>query len=191
MQPSFSASKGVCDFLLFKNISRHMITFFVVLYRKIAWMENGINGYCKFGVLGRSPFGGLLRGALVGLERQIKGKPAGIRTSIFICLGTNLFISLGITHTGANVDVTRVLGQAITGIGFLGAGVIISREGHVLGITSASVIWILAGIGAMIGFAHYMAALIVTLFTILILIGVGLLENKILFLQRGVHSKKE
>jgi len=130
-------------------------------------------------------------GAAIGLERQLKGKPAGIRTSIFICLGTNLFISLGLAHSGENVDITRVLGQVITGIGFLGAGVIISREGHILGITSASVIWILAGIGAMIGFAHYMAAIIVMLFTTGILIGIGLLENRVAFLRKGVHSQKE
>jgi putative Mg2+ transporter-C (MgtC) family protein len=130
-------------------------------------------------------------GALIGLERQIKGKPAGIRTSIFICLGTNIFISLGLAHLTPTVDTTRVLGQVITGIGFLGAGVILSRDGRIHGITSASTIWILAGIGAMIGFAHYLPALIVTLSTLFILISIGFLENRVAFLRKGVHSKKE
>ena len=74
-------------------------------------------------------------GSIVGIERQIKGKPSGIRTSIFICLGTNIFISLGVANSTPNADITRVLGQVVTGIGFLRAGVIISREGLVLGIT--------------------------------------------------------
>ena len=82
----------------------------------------------------------IICGSIVGIERQIKGKPSGIRTSIFICLGTNIFISLGVANSNPNADITRVLGQVVTGIGFLGAGVIISREGLVLGITSAAVI---------------------------------------------------
>lgn len=92
-------------------------------------------------------------GTIIGLERQWRGKPAGIRTSILICLGTTLFIRLSVVHSGEYADPTRVLGQVVTGIGFLGAGVIFARGGTVVGITSAAVIWILASIGAMIGFA--------------------------------------
>lgn len=128
-------------------------------------------------------------GSIVGIERQIKGKPSGIRTSIFICLGTNIFISLGCVNKGANVDITRVLGQVVTGIGFLGAGVIISREGLVLGITSAAVIWILAGIGAMIGFGYFNEAIILSVVTLLILLGIGLIEDKFPSLRGGLYSK--
>lgn len=139
----------------------------------------------------------VLCGGIVGLERQMKGKPAGIRTSIFICLGTNLFISLGIAHSGQNVDVTRVLGQVVTGIGFLGAGVIISREELVRGITSAAVIWVLAAIGAMVGFNHFLEAIVITLLTLLILIGIGFFENQFSslrragYLQNHINSKKQ
>lgn len=131
----------------------------------------------------------IIAGSIVGIERQLKGKPSGIRTSIFICLGTNIFISLGVANTSSNVDITRVLGQVVTGIGFLGAGVIIAREGLVLGITSASVIWILAGIGSMIGFGYFSEAIILSLVTLLILLGIGFIEEKFPGLRGGLYSK--
>jgi putative Mg2+ transporter-C (MgtC) family protein len=130
----------------------------------------------------------VLCGCIIGIERQLAGKPAGIRTSIFICLGTNIFISLGVAHSGGNVDMTRVLGQVVTGIGFLGAGVIIAREGLVRGITSASVIWTLAGIGAMIGFGHFLEAVVITVLTVFLLIGIGVLEYRFSSLRRDVHA---
>jgi len=131
----------------------------------------------------------LLCGGIIGLERQIKGKPSGIRTSIFICLGTNIFISIGLANSGANVDVTRVLGQVVTGIGFLGAGVIIAREGLVVGITSAAVIWVLAGVGSMIGFGYFVQAIVISLTTLLILVGIGFIEKRSSSLQGGFYSK--
>ncbi|MFH2130636.1 MAG: MgtC/SapB family protein [bacterium] len=132
----------------------------------------------------------ILCGGMIGIERQIKGKPSGVRTSIFICLGTNIFISLGFANVGANVDVTRVLGQVVTGIGFLGAGVIISREGLLLGITSASVIWVLAGIGSMIGFGYFLESIVISVITLSILIGIGLIENRSPRLRGGVFNPK-
>lgn len=131
----------------------------------------------------------ILCGSIIGLERQIKGKPSGIRTSIFICLGTNIFISLGVANVNENVDITRVLGQVVTGIGFLGAGVIIAREGLVQGITSASVIWVLAGIGSMIGFGYLMEAIVISLVTLLILVGIGIIENSFSILRGGLYSR--
>lgn len=128
-------------------------------------------------------------GSIIGIERQIKGKPSGIRTSIFICLGTNIFISLGIANINPNADITRVLGQVVTGIGFLGAGVIIAREGLVLGITSAAVIWMLAGIGSMIGFSFFIEAIILSVVTLLILLIVGLIEDKFPGLRGELYSK--
>ena len=132
-----------------------------------------------------------LCGGIIGFERQIRGKPAGIRTSILICLGTSIFVHLGTTFGGANVDPTRVLGQVVTGVGFLGAGVIIAREGLVKGVTSAAVIWVLAGIGAMIGFRLFGPALALSVVTVGILTGVEILENSIRRLRRGVHASDE
>jgi putative Mg2+ transporter-C (MgtC) family protein len=129
-----------------------------------------------------------LCGGIIGFERQIRGKPAGIRTSILICLGTSIFVHLGTTFGGSNVDPTRVLGQVVTGIGFLGAGVIIAREGLVKGVTSAAVIWVLAGIGAMIGFGLFLPAIALSLVTVGILTGVEVLENSFRRLRRGAHA---
>ncbi|MGA1797106.1 MAG: MgtC/SapB family protein [bacterium] len=132
-----------------------------------------------------------LCGGIIGFERQIRGKPAGIRTSILICVGTSVFVHLSTAFRGPTVDPTRVLGQVVTGIGFLGAGVIIAREGLVKGVTSAAVIWVLAGIGATIGFGYFSAAIALSAFTVAVLTGVQLLENSIRRLRSGVHARDE
>ena len=84
----------------------------------------------------------VLCGGLIGIERQLRGKAAGIRTSILICLGTALFVSLGASLPSDRVDPTRVLAQVVSGIGFLGGGVILARKGLIVGVTSAAVIWV-------------------------------------------------
>jgi putative Mg2+ transporter-C (MgtC) family protein len=119
----------------------------------------------------------ILCGGIIGLERQLRGKAAGIRTSILICLGTEIFVSLGASFGGERVDPTRVLAQVVTGIGFLGGGVILAREGLVVGVTSAAVIWVLAALGALIGLGYLAAAIILTLATVGLLLGVELLES--------------
>lgn len=128
-------------------------------------------------------------GGIIGLERQLCGKPAGIRTSTLICMGTYLFVAIGSQAAGQGGDPSRVVGQVITGIGFLGAGVILTREGVVIGVTSAATIWVLAGTGVLIGSGHNLASIIVALLTIGILIGVNLLETIFTGLQRGVHGQ--
>jgi putative Mg2+ transporter-C (MgtC) family protein len=119
----------------------------------------------------------ILCGGIIGLERQLRGKAAGIRTSILICLGTELFVSLGASFGGERVDPTRVLAQVVTGIGFLGGGVILAREGLIVGVTSAAVIWVLAALGSLIGLGYLPAAIILTLVTVGLLLGVELLET--------------
>jgi len=130
----------------------------------------------------------VLCGGIIGLERQIRGKPAGIRTNILICLGTTIFVQLSTILQGPNVDPTRVLGQVVTGIGFLGAGVIIARGGHVMGVTSAAVIWTLAGIGAMIGLGRFVPAIILSLITVGILTGIEVLEERVPRLRGEEHA---
>src|SRR3989338_6783655 len=98
-------------------------------------------------------------GMVIGIERQRHNKPIDVRTSVLICLGTMTFIYLG-GLLGGEKDATRVLGQVVTGIGFLGAGAIITRQGLVVGMTSASVVWVLAAIGAAIGFGQYAIGII-------------------------------
>lgn len=119
----------------------------------------------------------LLCGSAIGLERQLRGKASGVRTSILICLGTALFVSLGATTSPDRSDPTRVLGQVVTGIGFLGAGVILTREGRVLGVTTAAMIWVLAAIGGLIGMGHLSSAIVITLVTLAVLLGVEGVES--------------
>ena len=83
----------------------------------------------------------ILCGGIIGLERQFRGKTVGVRTSILICLGTAVFIGLGAAASGGAGDPARVLGQVVTGIGFIGAGVIISQGGEIRGVTTAAGIW--------------------------------------------------
>jgi putative Mg2+ transporter-C (MgtC) family protein len=130
----------------------------------------------------------VLCGGVVGFERQMRGKPAGIRTNILICLGTTIFVKLSTLFGGQNTDPTRVLGQVVTGIGFLGAGVIIARGGHVKGVTSAAVIWTLAGIGAMIGFGLFAPAIALAAVTVGILTVIEFLEVSFRRLRSGEHG---
>lgn len=127
-------------------------------------------------------------GWLLGLERQLRGKPAGMRTSILICMGTQFFVALGASFGTPNVDPTRVLGQVVAGIGFLGAGVILTREGLVIGVTSAAVIWMLAAMGAMIGLGYIVSAVVAAVVTLVILVGIEKLEVTYRALRRGVHG---
>jgi len=131
----------------------------------------------------------VLCGLIVGLERQLSGKPTGIRTSSLICLGTYIFVAASHMLQGGNIDPGRIVGQVITGIGFIGAGVILTRQGVVIGVTSASVIWVLAGIGILIGFDRYAAAILLSILTVGILIGVNLLEKTFVHLEKGIYSR--
>ncbi len=124
-------------------------------------------------------------GGLVGLERQFRGKPIGIRTGILICLATASFVELGVAIQDTRGDPTRVLGQVVTGVGFLGAGVILSRGGEVLGVTSAAVVWLLAAIGSAIGLGRPGEALALALVALGILTGVRLLERAFQRLRGG------
>jgi len=96
-----------------------------------------------------------------------------------ICLGTTIFVRLCFSFNEASADPTRVLGQVVTGIGFLGAGVILVRGEIVRGVTTASVIWILAAIGPTIGLGYIVQSLVLSILTVLILIGIGILEDYI------------
>jgi putative Mg2+ transporter-C (MgtC) family protein len=124
----------------------------------------------------------VLCGGMIGLERQLRGKPLDVRSGVLICLGTHVFIRLSLTasaHATGNIDPTRVLGQVVTGIGFLGAGVMLTRGKHVVGVTTASVIWVLAAIGASIGFSNYAGALALALVTLAVLTILEVVENRV------------
>ncbi len=134
----------------------------------------------------------MLCGFVVGIERLIHKKPIDIRTSILICMGTMAFIYLGATMPGEK-DATRVLGQVVTGIGFLGAGAIITRQGLVIGMTSASVVWVLAAIGASIGFGRYGMGVGLSVITVFVLTVLHVFEEWTgrLAKQVGVSEKPQ
>uniref|UniRef100_UPI003217C616 MgtC/SapB family protein n=1 Tax=uncultured Draconibacterium sp. TaxID=1573823 RepID=UPI003217C616 len=132
----------------------------------------------------------ILCGFIIGFERQWNGKPAGIRTSILICLGAYTFVAIG-NYYQPSVGSVRLVGQIVTGVGFMGGGVILTREGLVQGVTSAAIIWLLAGIGSLCGLHHYITALWLTGFAISVLLGITVFENLIAQLNRGVHRKQK
>jgi len=117
-----------------------------------------------------------LLGGAIGLERELGGKPAGLRTNILICIGSVLYTKLSISMAGANADPTRVAAQIVTGVGFIGAGTILHARGAVVGLTSAATIWVVAAIGVALGAGHYPEALGATLLVILVLQGLGRVE---------------
>lgn len=131
----------------------------------------------------------LLCGFIVGLERQLRGKPVGIRTSALITLGTYIFIATSIQVQTDATDPSRIIGQVITGIGFLGAGVMLARDGVVLGVTSAATIWSLAAIGVCIAVGYQQTAIKLSLVIVFVLVGVDLMEDYSHALTRGVHRK--
>ncbi len=113
-------------------------------------------------------------GGLLGLEREYHSKPAGFRTMILICVGSCLFTILSSTFTN-NPD--RIASNIITGIGFIGAGVVFKEGINVRGITSAATIWIAASIGMCIGLKQYGLALFVACLVLIVLIVLSKLEE--------------
>jgi len=105
-------------------------------------------------------------GTLVGWERQLGRKPAGLRTHTLVCLGSTMFV-LVTKHAvqdigGPSLDPTRMIHGVITGVGFFGAGSIIRQEGYVAGLTTAASVWMVAAIGVSVGVHAYVLAAIGT-----------------------------
>ncbi|MEN8155089.1 MAG: MgtC/SapB family protein [Acidobacteriota bacterium] len=113
-----------------------------------------------------------LLGGMIGLEQELSGKRAGLRTNILIAIGSTLLaiLSIEITKAGKIGDPGRIIAQIVTGIGFIGAGVIIQSGSAIHGLTTAATIWTVAAIGIAVGNGFYILAFSVTIFVILILI---------------------
>ncbi len=110
----------------------------------------------------------ILVGGLIGAEREFRDKSAGLRTIIFITLGSTLFTILS-PKLGNDVHTARVAANIVTGIGFLGAGAILREGTKIAGLTTASTIWLAASLGMGIGIGQYALALLSTLVILLIL----------------------
>jgi putative Mg2+ transporter-C (MgtC) family protein len=117
-----------------------------------------------------------LLGGAIGLERELGGKPAGLRTNILICIGSALYTQLSLAMVPAGTDASRVAGQIVTGVGFIGAGTILHARGAVVGLTSAATIWVVAAIGVALGAGHYAEGLLSTLIVLVVLQGLGRVE---------------
>src|SRR6185369_11389509 len=118
-------------------------------------------------------------GGAIGLEREMKRKPAGLRTNMFICFGAAMFTvlsdRLAMQYGG---DHTRIAAQIIPGIGFIGAGSILHSRGNVQGLTSAATLFVVASIGMACGGGLYLEACFASALIILALLILGWLETK-------------
>ena len=113
-------------------------------------------------------------GGIIGIEREIHEKPAGLRTNILICVGSTLFMSI----SNAFGD-TRIGAQIVTGIGFLGAGSVLHAHGFVVGLTTAATIWVVAGIGMALGSGMYMVAVFAAAMSLVTLYFLSFVEDRI------------
>jgi len=130
------------------------------------------------GAIGRLLMACLL-GAIIGLQREIRRKSAGVRTNLLICMGSAFFTLLSAVLAGdANPDKGRVASNIVQGIGFLGAGLILHNRNRVSGLTSAACVWVIASIGMACGAGLYGAAAVGAVIVIASLELVGLLERR-------------
>lgn len=113
----------------------------------------------------------LLLGGLIGFEREVRDKAAGFRTMILICTGAALFtmFSLELGSISHDNDATRVAANIVSGIGFLGAGVILREGGEIRGLTTASTIWLVAALGMGIGAGKIVFSACATLIVLIVL----------------------
>jgi len=127
-----------------------------------------------------------LLGALLGFNREQRGKPAGLKTITLVSVGAasfmlvsiQLFLSVPDTDAGASrIDLTRVVQGVIGGIGFLGAGSIIRARGSVVGTTTAATIWTVGAVGLACGLGQFRLALLITVIAWLVLVGFGFVEH--------------
>jgi len=125
--------------------------------------------------------------SLIGIEREFRDRPAGLRTHMLVSVGAASFLLVGFeilfsTATGdpsAQVDPTRIVEGVITGIGFLGAGCIIQSRGTVRGITTGAAIWIAGAIGVACGVGNFILAGLATAISLVIVVVLGYFEKEV------------
>lgn len=113
-------------------------------------------------------------GAIIGFERELTKKPAGLRTHIFISMGACLFTLSSFflipeDTPGASLEATRIAAGVVTGTAFIGAGTIIASKQHIKGLTTASSIWVVGAIGLMVGLGNYLFPAVATIIAFLVL----------------------
>lgn len=105
----------------------------------------------------------IVAGFIIGFERQWNHKAAGLRTNTLVAVGASLYVLLSVLLTEGSGDVTRIVGQVVTGIGFLGAGIIFKEGINVHGLTTAATVWCSSAIGCLAGAGFYIETLIATI----------------------------
>jgi putative Mg2+ transporter-C (MgtC) family protein len=131
----------------------------------------------------------LFIGAVIGIEREYRGHPAGVRTLAMVSVGSCLFTAAGLFFVPGHItDPTRIAAQVVTGVGFLGAGAIFRSDDGVKGLTTAATVWVVAALGMTVGFALYTLA---TCGALIVLIGLVLVRPlEIRFLRRPDHPMR-
>ncbi|MCG9970707.1 MgtC/SapB family protein [Christiangramia crocea] len=120
-------------------------------------------------------------GLIIGLERETQGKQAGLKTNALVALGASIFILMSLNFEGDEyVDITRVLGQVVVGIGFIGAGTILQKGKQVKGLTTAATIWCSAASGCLAGYGLYKELAIVSGVILTINLVFGYIEDKMI-----------
>jgi len=131
----------------------------------------------------------ILCGGAIGFERELNRKAAGLRTNVLICMGSALFMIIS-RHIGGGApytDPARLVAQVVTGIGFLGAGVILQARGSITGLTTAATIFVVGAVGIAIGDGMFAAALLSTALIIVVLVVLRRVERFVLRRQRMFH----
>lgn len=141
----------------------------------VLWQQIGVAAVC---------------GALLGLERQLEGKPLGVRAGTLVCVATAVFVRSGslMELNAPGADPTRVLGQVITGVGFLGAGAVMHHGASVQGLTTASTVWLLAAVGVLVGLDRPFDAVGLAVAAVVALRVMLALEVRLGVLRRGSHA---
>jgi putative Mg2+ transporter-C (MgtC) family protein len=121
----------------------------------------------------------VLCGGLIGIERELKNKPAGFRTNILICLGASIYMAVGLLIPSGAADPTRIAAQVVTGIGFIGAGCIIQAGNQVRGLTTAATIWVVASIGIVAGAGYPVLAMVASMLVLLTLAALRQVEKRL------------
>jgi len=122
-------------------------------------------------------FVALVIGLLLGLDREFRGYPAGLRTMALVTAGACLFTGLGLIPFEKSIDPTRIAAQVVTGVGFLGAGSILRQGQDVRGLATAASIWVAAAIGMAVGFGYYVTAVVSAVLVVLSLVALGWVED--------------
>jgi putative Mg2+ transporter-C (MgtC) family protein len=131
----------------------------------------------------------ILCGGAIGFERELSRKAAGLRTNVLICMGSALFMIIS-RHIGGGApytDPARLVAQVVTGIGFLGAGVILQARGSITGLTTAATIFVVGAVGIAIGDGMFGTALLSTALIIVVLVVLRRVERFVLRRQRMFH----